>query len=438
MAGKWTESGACSALCQLILDDRVGGCLHRRRPALPPALYREHVAPFLRFEAPLPNMLYAFGGRNRPRGPVDTVEMLDTWHGTWVPCERMPHRRAGSAAAPLPDGRLIVVGGYNERGIVEGLLASCDVYDPFRECWEEDGAAPLVRARWGHGCALLRGQVYAVGGCSLQPGARPREAHMETLRSCEVYCSEKDKWEPCSPLNVPRSGSRAVNLGERYLAAVGGCDDVFGRAETQATVELYDPVAGCWSLLSTRLAVPRTSAAVVALDSDRFFVAGGAPSQASVEVCRVALPDAARALPAEARGPMAVALPEADSDVAPLVDAARVAQAEEEAKLEDLPEGRMGCQAVMVPLCCGDGARRSERQCILVVGGERSEEAGEMQSLPRVRQLASVAAYDVATGSWLEDDKVVSMGVPRTTMALCTGLGRVSVARMKPLAEGSD
>jgi hypothetical protein len=377
---------------------------------------------------------------------VDTVEMLDTWHGTWVPCEPMPRRRAGSAASSLPDGRLIVVGGYNERGIVEGLLASCDVYDPSRECWEKDGAAPLTRARWGHGCALLQGRVYAVGGCSLQIDARPREAFMETLRTCEVYCPRKDKWEPCSPLNVPRSGSRAVTLGERYLAAVGGCDDVFGRAETQATVEVYDPLIGCWSLLTTRLAVPRTSAAVVALDSDRFFVAGGAPSQASVEVCRVVMPEnqSRPATPSTSSGSSSGSEAEAgESDDGASAGAGAqvpVLERQEDAKLEDLPEGRMGCQAVMVPLSCGaaDSSRR-ERQCILVVGGERCEEPGELQTLPRVRQLASVATYDVATGSWLDgDQEVVSMGVPRTTMALCTGLGRVAIARMKELSAGTD
>merc|ERR1719454_903394 len=85
------------------------------RAPLPPALYSEHVAPFLRFESPLPNMLYAIGGRNRRKGPVDTVEMFETWHGRWVQCPPMPRRRAGSAAASLPDGRLLVIGGYDER-----------------------------------------------------------------------------------------------------------------------------------------------------------------------------------------------------------------------------------------------------------------------------------------------------------------------------------
>merc|ERR1719183_473398 len=296
---RWTDTCACSALCLLILDDRrytgvpaedEQPSRNRRRP-LPPALYAEIVAPFLRFDTPQPNMLYAFGGRNQRKGPLNTVEMFDSWHGRWVPCAAMPTKRAGSAAASLPDGRFIVVGGYNEKGIAEGLLASCDVYNPHIAAWEKDGAKPLSRARWGHGCAPLGGKVYVVGGCSLQPDAQPREASMETLKCCEVYDPEKNTWSACPPLQIARSGSRVVALDDRYLAAIGGCDDVFGRAETQPTVEIFDVLSGHWTLLQGRLTHPRTTAAAAAIDDRRLLVVGGAPSLSSAEVYRVEIPE---------------------------------------------------------------------------------------------------------------------------------------------------
>merc|ERR1719436_1190823 len=107
---------------------------------------------------------------------------------------------------------------------------------------------------------------------------------METLRSCEIYDPREDRWASFSPLRTARSGARVVALTGQRLAAVGGCDDVFGRAETQATVEIFDSITGCWELLGQRLVQPRTSAAVAAIDDRRFFIAGGAPSQLSVEV----------------------------------------------------------------------------------------------------------------------------------------------------------
>eukprot|EP00913_Durusdinium_trenchii_P010074 g9453.t1 len=209
---KWVDGNACNALCQLILDDRrigstcdAGAGLRRRKP-LPPFLYREAIGPFLRFESLLPNMLYAFGGRNQEEGPLDTARTA------W----------------------------YTEQGIAQGLLSSCDLYDPQTGSWIEDGAAPLTRARWGHGCASLQGKVYVVGGCSLQLEAQAAEAFMVTLRHCEIYDPDQNRWTPTGPLQIARSGTRVVALDSSHLAAIGGCDDVFGRAETQPTVELYD------------------------------------------------------------------------------------------------------------------------------------------------------------------------------------------------------
>ncbi|CAJ1404449.1 unnamed protein product [Effrenium voratum] len=152
-----------------------------------------------------------------------------------VPGPSMPKRRAGSAAAVLDDGRMMIIGGYTEQGIAQGLLASCDVFDPATEQWTEDGAAPLSRARWGHGCACLQGKVYVVGGCSLQLEAQAQEAFMVTLRHCEIYLPKENRWIATAPLQIARSGTRVVALDDSHLAAIGGCDDVFGRAETQPT-----------------------------------------------------------------------------------------------------------------------------------------------------------------------------------------------------------
>lgn len=416
---RWTDPNACTALCMLILDDRRYGLMEDeqsstepayRRKALPPALYAEIVAPFLRFDVPLPNMLYAFGGRNQRKGPLNTVEMFDSWHGQWVPCSPMPTRRAGSAASVLPDGRFIVVGGYNERGIAEGLLASCDIYDPHKGEWDKEGAKPLSRARWGHGCAPLRGKVYVVGGCSLQPDAQPREASMETLKCCEVYDPQKNTWSACPPLQVARSGSRVVALDDRYLAAIGGCDDVFGRAETQPTVEIFDVTTGLWSLLEGQLRHPRTTAAAAAIDGRRLLVVGGAPSLSSAEVYRVELPREAAARRA-------------------LRDANRSAEEELQRvqaseSVTDMPDGRMGCQAAMIDLP-GPGSKypMARKKSVVVIGGERCDEGGG--DWPRVRQFANVPVFDVETGEWRTDSPVPVMAAQRTAVALCVGIGSI-------------
>jgi len=393
---KWVDEFACSALCQLILDDRSCGVCERRRRALPPFLYVEAIAPYLRFEELLPNMLYAFGGRNQEQGPLDTVEVFNTWHGRWVPGPSMPKRRAGSAAAVLDDGRMMIIGGYTEQGIAQGLLASCDVFDPATEHWTEDGAAPLSRARWGHGCACLQGKVYVVGGCSLQLEAQAQEAFMVTLRHCEIYLPKENRWIAAAPLQIARSGTRVVALDDSHLAAIGGCDDVFGRAETQPTVELFDARTQVWSVLEHRLSFPRTTAGAAALAPEQLLVVGGAPSLCTAEVYRV----------------RPGGLPSLDSD-------------RSESKVADLSDGRMGCQAAVLSLPApGKTYPVTERRCVVVIGGERSDESAEFA---RVRQLAAVPVYDAELGEWREENVVPPLPSARTAVAVCVGLGRAEL-----------
>lgn len=352
-------------------------------------------------------MLYAFGGRNQSRGPLDTVEMLDTWNGCWVRCSPMPAPRAGSAAAALPDGRMLVIGGYGEPGIAKGLLSSCDIYDPRTQRWgAKDSVTPLARARWGHGCAALGGKIWVVGGCSLQPGAPAQEAFMETLKCCEIYDADENIWSPGAPLQIARSGSRVVALGERYLVAAGGCDDVFGRAETQPTVELYDPSVAAWSLLKSRLAHPRTTAAVAAIDAHRLLVVGGAPSLSSAEIYHLTLPD--------------------DCGYNQAGDGDAGAGSAKPHEIQDMPEGRMGCQAAVLRLPApGKSYPVANRMCALVVGGERCDDM-DREWPPSVRQFASVPVFDSETGAWRSDQIVPEMAAPRTAVALCVGLGTVS------------
>jgi len=216
---------------------------------------------------------------------------------------------------------------------------------------------------------------------------------------------------------------------------VGGCDDVFGRAETQATIEVYSPGADRWALLDVRLSLPRTSAGVAAADGRCILIAGGAPSQASAEACRVHLPPT---LPPQ-RADGEVGGGDGEAEELGGDAAARTAGRGRSAGpgkagaplLTDMPEARMGCQAAVVPLPCPGAGGRSKR-CLVVIGGERCEQSGiGPQPLPRVRQLHSIAAYDLEACSWCETSAMPRMATPRTTMALCLGLGRVGPARLR-------
>lgn len=230
---------------------------------------------------------------------------------------------------------------------------------------------------------------------------------METTRSCEVYDPTiSASWVPAAPLQVPRAGLRLVSLGDRYLAAVGGCDDIFGNPGTEcqplSTVELFDPAKGCWSLLAARLTRPRTCAAVAAVSETSFLVAGGESPSVVASVERYALTGNH-------------AHHEGDEDTA---EATSTLEAITQ-QLPDLPGQRAACQGAML-LLPERGARypMTTRPSFVVVGGERGA---------YVDQQLYASAYDLNTGAWRKDAPIPPAPPPaRAAVALCMGIGRVS------------
>mmetsp|Transcript_64489 Transcript_64489/g.151526 ORF Transcript_64489/g.151526 Transcript_64489/m.151526 type:complete len:332 (+) Transcript_64489:1-996(+) len=327
--------------------------------------------------------------------------MFDSWNGRWVACPPMLARRAGCAAAPLPSGSFLVCGGYDEQGIVRGVLDSCEVFDPVHQVWSSTGSA-LMRARWGHGCSVLGSCAYAVGGCALLAGSLVGEELMETLRSCEAYDSISDEWKAAPSLNVARAGARVVAIAGGKLAAVGGCDDVFGRAEMLASVEILNRGSDHWVLLDAQLGVPRTTAAAVALDAERILVMGGAPSLSSAEVYHVHKRN-----------------PEQGDDCH---------QHMEGLQIGDMAEGRMGCQAVAMRLPApGRTFPTCTRQCVVVVGGENGDEDwSEDEGTALARQFSTVLVFDAEEGAWRPTDAFPQLPTPRTAMALCVAPGLVA------------
>lgn len=410
----WVEPGISLALHLLVADADNDT---DDNPKLLSCIYQYHVAPFLHFDAPMPNQLYALGGRNEQQEPLNTVEMFDTWHGRWASCPRMLVRRAGCSAATLPSGPLLVAGGYDERGIVDGLLRSCELFDPRLQRWCFSTAS-LQRARWGHGCAVLNGRVYVVGGCSLRDGAPADEDFMETLKSCEVYDPELDRWEYGAPVNTPRAGGRVVTLGGRFLAIVGGCDDVFGRSEVLQSVELFDSVENRWFVLAPQLIVPRTTAAVAPVNDHEILVFGGTPgppengwSEASCTSCELfCVPE----------GPK---LSRTASEIQEEQQQAATKQGRQAQPPPGEPlEGRMGCQAVVLDLPAdGKSFPLCGSRSVVVVGGETVSEDEEGNT----KHFSSVLVYDLTSNRWRPQQIVAPIPTPRTALALCVGTGRI-------------
>src|SRR4051812_45932640 len=91
--------------------------------------------------------------------PVSSAEVFDLATARWSSAGHVEFRRALTSPTLLPDGRVLLAGGYTDRGVV----AASELFDPATGAWEVNGR--LQTARAGHTATrLTNGTVLIAGG----------------------------------------------------------------------------------------------------------------------------------------------------------------------------------------------------------------------------------------------------------------------------------
>jgi Kelch motif/Divergent InlB B-repeat domain/Galactose oxidase, central domain len=138
----------------------------------------------------------------------------------------MAARRFFFSATLLPEGRVLVAGGYSG-----GFVAGAELYDPQTGAWSTTGS--LATARSNHSATLLAdGRVLAAGGLSASG----------VLASAEVYEPATGAWSPTNDLAAGRIEQRATRLLDGRVLVTGGDDS----HNYLASAEVYDPETGTW------------------------------------------------------------------------------------------------------------------------------------------------------------------------------------------------
>jgi hypothetical protein len=179
--------------------------------------------------------------------------------GTLVLTADMQVSRAAHTATALPDGRVLVVGGFGADG--EASIAGAELYDP-----SVDGFMPLppmIARRHSHSATLLpNGKVLIAGGYG-EGGT--------TLASAELFDPATGSFAPTGPLNAARTSHMAVRLLDGRVLIAGG---VGPNWTFLSSAEIYDPATGSFSWTGS-LSAALIARASVRLADGRVLILGG-------------------------------------------------------------------------------------------------------------------------------------------------------------------
>jgi uncharacterized repeat protein (TIGR01451 family) len=147
------------------------------------------------------------GGISPP--PPSSAEIYDPVLGTWSLTGPMSADHRLHTATLLPDGRVLVSGGFT---FVRVVSASAEIFDPALGTWSLTGSMSAERAQ--HTATLLPdGRVLVSGG---------------RLASAEIYDPALGTWSLTASMNTSRSRHTATLLPDGRVLVSGGAESSAG------------------------------------------------------------------------------------------------------------------------------------------------------------------------------------------------------------------
>jgi hypothetical protein len=164
--------------------------------------------------ARLPDGRVLFVGGTNNLGTLDIAEIytpgIDPAPGTVVQATgQMSAQRSNPSATLLPDGRVLVAGGRNNTGTD---LTTAEIFDPASQAFT--AVAPMGAARSSHAAALLsfNNNVLVFGGSS----------NGTSLAAAELYDPGTNTWTTTASMAAPRVGGFAAARPDGGAIAMGG------------------------------------------------------------------------------------------------------------------------------------------------------------------------------------------------------------------------
>ena len=220
----------------------------------------------------LPNgKVLVAGGWNLSGSALNSAELYDPLTGTWNSTGSLNTARSQHTATLLPSGKVLIAGGANG-----GSLNSAELYDPATGTWSSTGSLNTARIR--HSATLLSsGKVLIAGGFTGFTTTGRCPCINFVTDNTELYDPATGTWSVAGHLNTGRSLHTATLLEDGQVLVAGGTDGTLvdiGEYRSESSAELFDPATGTWNITAS-LNEARNSHTATRLPNGRVLAAAG-------------------------------------------------------------------------------------------------------------------------------------------------------------------
>jgi hypothetical protein len=156
------------------------------------------------------------GGNHGPYGSgggaSNSAELFDPSTGSWTATGTMLEARTNQTATLLETGKVLVAGGHDGTGLHNAARASAELFDPSTGSWTATGKM-LEADAYKTATLLPDGRVLVAGGYESSAGAR---------QSAELYDPRTGTWSAAGNMTTPTDDPSATLLLDGRVLIAGG------------------------------------------------------------------------------------------------------------------------------------------------------------------------------------------------------------------------